>query len=164
MSLMRFTALVALALWIGGLAALGAVAAPTLFETLQAHDPATGRELSGLAFGAVFTRFQFAAWGLGAAVVASLGIRAALGPRPRRLAIRLWVAALMISASVAVVIVIAPRIDRIRTSVTGPVANLPDTDARRVEFGRLHGLSNALMVLTLAGGLGLLWAEMKDPH
>jgi hypothetical protein len=70
----------------------------------------------------------------------------------------------MLAASLTTVLVIAPRIEGIRTSVSGPVAALPVTDARRAEFGRLHGLSNALMILTIVAGLGLVWAEMKDPH
>ena len=61
-------------------------------------------------------------------------------------------------------LVIAPRIEAIRSAVNGPVAGLPDGDARKTEFGRLHGLSSALMLVTLLAGVGLMWTEMKDPH
>ena len=162
MSLLRFVAVVALALWVGGLVALG-VAAPTLFQVLEQHAP-NGRELAGAAFGDVFARFQHVAWGLGTALLASIGARAALGPRPRRTGIRIWIAATMLALSLASALYIAPRIERIRASVPGPVASLPATDARRVEFGRLHGASNALMVATIVFGLGLLWFETRDTH
>ena len=33
---------------------------------------------------------------------------------------------------------------------------------RRIEFGRLHGASTALMVITLVAGAGLIWVEMRD--
>ena len=76
MSLLRFVAVVALALWVGGLVALG-VAAPTLFQVLEQHAP-NGRELAGAAFGDVFARFQHVAWGLGTTLLASIGARAAV--------------------------------------------------------------------------------------
>ena len=39
---------------------------------------------------------------------------------------------------------------------------LPDGDASKTEFGRLHGASTTLMMLTLVAGAGLVWMEMKD--
>jgi hypothetical protein len=59
-------------------------------------------------------------------------------------------------------LIIAPRIDAIRRSTDGPVAGLADGDARRAEFGRLHGISNGLMLISLLAGAGLIWTEMKD--
>jgi hypothetical protein len=42
------------------------------------------------------------------------------------------------------------------------MAALPTSDARKVEFGRLHGLSNGLMALTLMAGLCVFWIESRD--
>jgi hypothetical protein len=162
MSLLRFLAIVGLALWIGGLVALGAVTAPTLFSVLEAAQGPAGRELAGAAFGAVFERFQYVALILGLLVGGSLGVRAAIGPRPRHFKVRLWAVIGLLLIAGATTFVIAPRIDRIRGSVSSPIAALPETDARRVAFGRLHGLSNALMVVTVLVGLGLFWAEATD--
>jgi hypothetical protein len=64
---------------VGGLAVLGFVAAPMIFSALEAHDPATGRALAGLVFGAVFERFQYWAWLLGGLSMLLLG-----GPRLAR--------------------------------------------------------------------------------
>jgi hypothetical protein len=164
MLLLRYAALVALGLWTGGLVALGAVGAPLIFRTLEAHDPAAGREIAGMLFGAVFARAQEASWALALVLLLSLGLRAALGPRPRRMALRIWTTVAMLAASMGTVFWIAPRIDAIRVSANGPVSSLDQADPRRVEFGRLHGLTNGLMTLTVLAGLGLIWTEMRDPQ
>ena len=162
MSSLRLASVLILAVWIGGLAVLGGVAAPTIFSALEAHDPVGGRTLAALVFGAVFERFQHLSWGLGAVLLLLLGARAALGPRPRRLAIRLWTVTAMLAMSLGTGLVIAPRIDAIRERTSGTVASLPDASPDKIEFGRLHGLSSGLMLVTLFAGLGLFWVEMKD--
>lgn len=162
MTFLRYVALAALALWIGGLAALGGVAAPAIFDVLEARHALEGRELAGQVFGEIFRRFQHASWVLGGLMLASLGARAALGPRPRQWGLRMWTVTAMVAASLGTAFFIAPRIDAIRTSVSGPVAALAESDPRRTEFGRLHGISTGLMFATLIAGAWLLRAEMKD--
>jgi len=164
MLLLRVASFVVLSIWVGGLAVLGFVAAPMIFSALEAHDPATGRALAGLVFGVVFERFQYWAWLLGGLSMALLLARALLGPRPRRLAWRLWLVAGMLALSVVTSRYISPKIDRIRQDTAGNVSSLPDTDPRRVEFGRLHGLSNIFMLVTLIGGVGLIWMEADEKH
>lgn len=161
---LRFAGTLALSFWIGGLAALGGVAASTTFDVLQAHDPATGRQLAGVLFGAMSQRFSHAAIAAGAVVLLSLGLRAALGPRPRRFGVRMWVAAAMVAGVIAGAFFISPRIETIRGSVSGPIASLPDSDPRKVAFGRWHVASTALMALTILAGIGLLWIELDDAH
>lgn len=164
MSVLRLLSLVVLAVWIGGLAALGGVAAPTLFSTLEGLDPAAGRETAGLVFGAVFVRFQQLAWILGLLLMALLGLRAAIGPRPRRLGWRLWITAAMLAISLVAGLYIAPRIDAIRDSAGGPIEALADDDARRGELSRLHGTSTGLMIVTMLAGVWLMWIELRDKH
>jgi uncharacterized membrane protein len=158
---LRYLGLIALVVWIGGLIGLG-IAAPQLFQMLEAHDPVAGRELAGAAFGAIFRHFQPIAWTCGAIIVGVLATRAALGPRPRHLGPRLWTTMGMLLFSIGTTVAIVPRIDRLRESTSGSIANLPADDPRRVEFGRLHGLSNGLMLLTVSAGLALLWFETTD--
>ena len=158
----RVASLVVLAIWVGGLAALGFVAAPAIFHSLEAADPAGGRTLAGIVFGSVFSRFQYVSLGLAAILVILFVLRALLGPRPVRMAWRVWTVAAMIAFSATTLFYVSPRIDRLRTEVTGTIAALPDTDSRKTEFGRLHGLSNVLMLATLAGGLVLIWMEARD--
>jgi hypothetical protein len=164
MTLLRLASMIVLALWVGGLATLGFLAAPTIFSVLELHDAEAGRAMAGEVFGAVFQRFQHAAWAMGGLLLALYGLRAALGPRPRRLALRMWTAMAMLGLSLGTGLVIAPRIEAIRQSTTGPVAGLPDGDPKKSEFGRLHGLSNGLMLVTLLGGVGLIFFELKETH
>lgn len=164
MSVLRLLSLLVLAIWIGGLAVLGGVAAPALFSTLEGLDATTGRETAALVFGAVFVRFQQLAWILGLLLMALLGLRAAIGPRPRRLGWRLWITAAMLAISLVAGLYIAPRIDAIRDSARGPIEALADDDSRKAEFGRLHGTSNGLMVLTVLAGVWLMWIELRDKH
>lgn len=164
MAFLRFLTFLALAAWTGGLVALGAIAAPTLFEVLQAQDAAAGRETAGLLFGAMLGRFQYIAWAAALVLVVAYGLRAALGPRPRRTALRIWTVVAMLAMSLALVFGITPAIEEIRAGVDGAIALLPTDDPRRAAFGRWHGLSNGLMLLTILCGLGLAWAEMRDQH
>jgi len=159
---LRVASLVVLALWVGGLAILGFVAAPAIFASLEGADPAAGRALAGLVFGSVFNRFQYLSLAIAAIFVSLLILRALLGPRPLRLAWRVWTVAAMVVMSAVTVFLISPRIDRLRAGVSGTIAALPDGDARKTEFGRLHALSNVLMLVTLAGGVGLIAMEAKD--
>jgi uncharacterized membrane protein len=138
MTLLRFVAVLALAVWVGGLVTLGALTAPVLFTVLESQDALGGREMAGLLFGSVFREFQFLGWAMGGVLLTSLGLRAALGPRPQRM--------------------------DIRTGTLGPIAALAAADPVRVEFGRLHGISNVLALITVVGGIGLIWVELRDQH
>ena len=57
---------------------------------------------------------------------------------------------------------LAPRIEALRADTPATLTSLPDTDPRKVEFGRLHGLSNGLMGLTLLAGLAVFWIEARE--
>ena len=164
MRLLRFLTLLVLTVWVGGLAVLGAVAAPAIFDVLGGLDPAGGRDTAGLVFGTVFAHFQWLAWALAVLLIGLMGTRAALGPRPRRFAWRMWAIVAMLAMSLTTGLYIAPRIDAIRADVDGPVAALPDADARKAAFGQLHGASNGLMVVTLLAGVWLIWVETRDDH
>lgn len=164
MGFLRFVSLLGLSIWVGGAAVLGGVGAPMIFSSLEAHDPQAGRHLAGVVFGAVFARFQHLAWIMGGLLIVVMIARAVLGPRPRRFGLRVWAIAAMLAASLATGLVISPRIEAIRDTTPGAVAGLPDADPRKGEFGRLHGLSNGLMLFTILAGIGLMWAEMKDGH
>jgi len=159
---LRFGSLLILALWIGGLAVLGAVGAPVIFATLEHLNPVDGREMAGRVFGALLGRFLLISWALGGLLLLLLGARAALGPRPRRWGLRMWAIAFMLTLSAATDLVVVPRIEAIRDSVSGPIAALPVDDPRSVAFGRLHGLSNGLLLGALAIGLGLFWVEIRE--
>jgi hypothetical protein len=161
MFLYRFMAVAVLVFWVGGLVVLGGVAAPQVFATLGAQDPVAGRTIAGAVFGAILE--QFLKWTsiLGAGVWLILAVRALVGPRPRWLAGRLGLLTLMLAASVFTGRILAPRIDAIRLATPAGVTTLAEADPVRIEFGRLHGLSNGLMLGTVVLGSVLLWMEIR---
>jgi hypothetical protein len=161
-SVLRLAYLLALSIWLGGLFALGAVAAPTVFAVLQARVPETGRILAGSVFGAMLGRFHLVAGLCGALMLTSLVVMALVGPRPRPYAGRLAIIALMLAVTLALALPIGGGVARLqREAGERPIAALPDDDGRRVTFNRLHGISNVLLLANLAGGLLLLFWEAR---
>ncbi|HSL22836.1 MAG TPA: DUF4149 domain-containing protein [Vicinamibacterales bacterium] len=158
---LRYAYLLALVFWLGGLLTLGGLGAPAMFTALTGAHGTAGREMAGLAFGAVLRRFQLASYACSAVMVVSLVSMAALGPRPVRLAIRVGIIAAMTLLTLYSGLVVGRRVEALRAQIGGAVAALPESDARRVEFGRLHGLSTMLLGLTAAGGLALLYWEAR---
>lgn len=161
MSPVRFVSLLLSAIWIGGLTAL-AVTAAAVFAVLEAHDPVAGRAMAGEVFGAMLLRYQHVLWIVGVLQVVLLGTRAALGPVPRRYKWQIIIMAAMLGATSYSALVIAPRIDAIRSSTATTVAALPDDSAVKQEFGRLHGMSTGLLVLALSGAIAMLWFDARE--
>ena len=158
---LRYAAVLALALWTGGLVVVGVVAAPSVFDILGARS-AEGRVLAGAVVGALLERFTMIAYGCAAVVLVSLVTRGVLGPRPRRFAYRVGGLLLMIAATVYAGSVVAPRIAAMQRSIGTAPSALAESDPRRIEFGRLHGTSVSLQLVPLLGGLALLFWELKD--
>jgi hypothetical protein len=158
---LRYAAVLALALWTGGLVVVGAVAAPSVFDILGAHG-AEGRVLAGAVVAALLERFTMIAYGCAAVMLLSLVTRGVLGPRPRRFAYRIAGLLLMIAATVYAGAVVAPRIAAMQRSIATAPSALAENDPRRIEFGRLHGTSVSLQLVPLLGGLALLFWELKD--
>ena len=162
--MLRFATVLAIAVWIGGLLALGAVAAPAIFDVVALRQVPDGRMLSGAIFGDVLRRFHLVSYGCGALILVSLVTRAVLGPRPRRFSLRFTVATLMLAASLYSGIVLSSRIHRVQHEIgvsTSP-SSLPANDPRRLEFGRLHGQSTLIQLVPLIGGVVLMLFELKD--
>ena len=157
----RFVALLALVIWVGGLLALGGIAAPAIFEIL-ATQPDGGRMLSGAVFGEILRRFHLVSYGAGAVLLATLLLRRVLGPAPRRFAWRAGLATVMLVATAYGGIVVAGEIAALQRQIGAAPSSLPEGDARRVRFGRLHGLSTALQLVPLLGGLMLIYWEIKE--
>lgn len=159
---LRYAYLLALLVWLGGLLVLGGLAAPALFASLEAAHGAAGREMAGLAFGAILRRFHLAAYACGALMLVTLAGMAALGPRPVRFAVRVGIIGLMLGLTAYSGLGVSRRVERLRDAIGGPVASLPASDPRRAAFGRLHALSTALLGASALGGLALLFFEARS--
>jgi Domain of unknown function (DUF4149) len=161
---LRFAAVVAIALWIGGLLALGAIAAPAIFDVVAARGIPDARIVSGAIFGETLRRFHLVAYGCGGGILLTLIARALLGPRPRRFALRCAIAAVMSAAALYAGLVIQARVTALQREigVNVAVSSLPADDPRRIEFGRLHGRSALVQFVPIVGGLLLLLWELGD--
>jgi hypothetical protein len=159
---LRLVYVLALAVWLGGMTMLGGVVAPTIFQTLQAADPGSGRALAGLAFAAILTRFHFVAYGCGILLLVTLIAMALLGPRPKHVAIRFAIVAGMLLVSAYSGVVVLGEIDAIQREVGTLPSRLPEGDPRRVRFDALHQLSTRLMMVDLIGALALLYWEARE--
>ena len=159
---LRLVYVLALAVWLGGMAILGAVVAPTIFQTLQTADPEGGRALAGLAFGAMLARFHYVAYGCGALLLVMLIIMALLGPRPKAFAVRCGLVAAMLAVSAYTGVVVLGEIDAIQREVGALPSRLPAGDLRRIRFDELHQLSTRLMMVNLLGALALVYWEAAE--
>ncbi|MDF1502975.1 DUF4149 domain-containing protein [Roseisolibacter sp. H3M3-2] len=130
-----------LAAWIGAAALVAAVVAPSAFAVLPTR--ALADALLGRVLPVVFVAGLLV--GLGAA---ALGWYAAPAFARTRLVLPIVAAALCAGAQFGV----GPRIQRVRAQIGPSVEALAPTDPLRREFGRLHGVSVALM------GAGMLAA------
>jgi len=161
---LRFATVLAIAAWIGGLVALGAVAAPAIFEVVSLRQIPDARMVSGAIFGEILRRFHLVSYACGGLILLSLAARAVLGPRPRRFAARFGLAALMLAATLYSGLIISESIERVQHAIGVGVApsSLPVGDPRRTEFGRLHAQSSMIQLVPLIGGVILMLFELGD--
>ncbi len=162
MLVLRYAGLVALTLWVGGLVALGGLAAPAIFEVLAASHVAGDRQLAGAIFGETLRRFHLLGYICAGVLFATLLARGILGPRPSRFAVRLGMAFAMGLAMLASGRMVSPRIAQLQSAIGAAPSTLPEGDGRRVRFGRLHAASSGLLLVPVLGGLFLLYRETRD--
>lgn len=159
---LRYVYVLALVLWLGGLATAGLVVAPAIFSVLEHWDPPAGRRLAGDVFGAVLARLHLIALAAGSAMLVVLTILRVLGPRPHAYGIRMAIIATMLALTVYSAFVASPRIEQLQDQVDGSMVEVPENDPRRAEFDRLHRLSTTLATATIVGGLVLLGWETRE--
>ena len=162
MRALRYLALVALVVWIGGLVTLGALVAPTAFDVVEARHIESGRMLVGYLFAAIFERFHYVAYGAAAVLLLSLVARRLLGPKPVHFGIRVGVLGVMLALTLYSGLVLTGQVERTQAELGVPSSTLTAGDPGRARFERLHGLSVALAILTAAGGLLLLGYEAAE--
>lgn len=159
---LRYAALLALTLWVGGLIVLGGIAAPSVFDVLAGQPVADPRGIAGAVFGETLRRFHLLSYGCGAVLLGAYLARAVLGPRPRWFGVRAGLAIAMLAASVYSGTIVSGRIERARADIGAPPSSLAESDPRRAAFGRLHATSSGLQLIPVLGGLILLFLEIKE--
>ena len=132
--------IVLLALWLGAALIVAAVVAPAAFDVLPT------RTLAGALVGRVLPVLFWSGAAVGVLAL-WLGWRLP-SPAPRAVA-----ALVLIASSLVAQLVIAPRIERVRAEIGGPLEALDPSNPLRQAFGRLHGMSVACLGV---GGLAAL--------
>lgn len=136
-----------LAFWLGAAAFFSVAVAPALFSVLPTRTLAgdvVGRLLPGVYYSGIVVGLLI--------VVIELASRGAWSWRGREV-----FGALIAVACAVAQLIVAPRIAQLRDEIPGPIESLPLDDARRMMFGRLHGVSVAwLGVAMLAAAIALV--------
>ena len=161
MVLLRYLYVVALVLWVGGLVSAGALVAPSVFGVLQTWNASEGRMLAGQVFGEVLMRLTWLSYAMSAIMFVTLTLHRLLGARPLKYGLRVGIMTTILLLMMAIGFHVLPRVNAIQAQVTGPVSQLAAADPLRIEFERLHGLSNILFSIAALGGLALCWWEAR---
>jgi len=163
MIFVRYLALTALVVWLGGMVVVGLILAPATFRVLQAADPAMGRVVAGVLFGEFLKQFHLLAYACGGLVALCLLVLKFVGPPPRAFLPRIALVAAMLAAELYAGVPVMREIESLQAQVKGPMNALAPTDVRRVRFDRLHQTSTVLMTVNMALGLVLLSWYVREP-
>ena len=154
---LRFLMLFALVTWLGGLIFFAFVVAPTVFAPgiLPSRDLAgnvVNRSLGilntmGLVCGVVF-------------IAASLAYCKIVEHSVRPFSLLHILVYLMIILTIAAQFGVAPKMAALRADM-GVIDNIPQTDARRIQFNALHHWSTRLGGSVLILGLGVLFLTAR---
>jgi uncharacterized membrane protein len=158
----RYVALMALVVWLGGMVILGLLVAPSTFGVLQMSDPANGRMLAGAVFGTILRRFHYVAYACGAILYLSLFVMKFVGPPPQAFVVRAAIVFVMLLVALYSGVPVTRELEGIQKQAGGQVSRLPETDERRVRFDQLHRRSTMLMTLNMGLGLVLLYWYARE--
>ena len=148
--LFNFLHLFGLVIWMGGIAALGAIAAPVLFRRLP-------RVEAGALFGPMLRIFEKVSLGAAIATVIGAAGKGWIGGQNANAWILMRDAALllMVGLLLAANVAIHPAIRRLQSDNPG-IGARPEEDPARRKFQKLHRLSERVMSAQLLLGLVVL--------
>jgi hypothetical protein len=143
-----------LALWLGAAGFFAAAVAPALFDSLPS------RALAGVVVGRLLPVIFYAGMLIGVLVVCLewAGAGAAIS-RGATIA-----GGAMAAACAVAQFVVAPRIERVRGEIAGPIDALPMDDLRRIAFGRLHAVSVAWLGVAIVAAVVALVLDARKIH
>jgi len=147
---LRFVSALALIVWLGGAIVVAGVVAPAAFGVLPSHEAAN-------LVGETLRRFHVLGYVAGTTLLAALVGAALLGPRPVAFWARLWIATFMLAATLVSGLWVNRRVAALRQEA-GAAAQTPGW---RASFARWHRASGLLLMLTIGGGLVLVYWEAR---
>lgn len=153
-NLLTFSAIleiIAITTWVGGMAALGFIAAPAIFQA------APSRENAGRIVGLILKRFQWVAYGCGVAILLAGAMRWAGSWRGLTAPelVRYIIALIMLGLTLYSGLVVSRKLERLRDAMSGGIDRIAKDDPRRVEFNKLHGVSMTLMAFNVLLGFAM---------
>ncbi len=155
--LMRLLQLVAMAIWVGGLAFFAFVLAPTAFHLLPVHD-------AGMIVGASLRVFDRIELGCGAIFLAATAVlfRAAVHRIKGRYEIEFLLALVMILATAYLEWNIIPAMDQDQRQAGGDINTVEPTNPARLHFNKLHARSEKVAGTTLLLGFSVLFLMSRE--
>ena len=160
-TLLRVLRLLSIVVWVGGLIFFAFVEAPTAFNVMG-----TNSQFALLIDGSItsLNRLGHAAGLLFILTTLLLWLRSAARAR-RILLTQIVLVLLMIGATLCVQAGIIPAMQRDRAAAGGDIATIPASNPARIDFDRLHALSEKFEGSALFLGIGvvlLMAAETTD--
>jgi uncharacterized membrane protein len=149
--LLRVLRLLSMVVWVGGLIFFAFVLAPVAFSVLPStHDAGTvvGATLRVLNMMAPYCGFVF--------ILATLAEQYRQAPRRRLLTTQMLLVWLMLGATQYVRTSIVPAMERDRIAAGGDVDAAPPNNPARLDFERLHPISEKIEGAALLFGLGVV--------
>lgn len=140
-----------LTLWVGGLWTAGYVVAPSLFMGLD------DRQLAGQLAGQVFRLISYIGLVAGSLLLVSTLVRAGSAWAREW---RSWVVASMLALVVVGAFVVQPMMVELKQEFAAQ--GMVPGSAQAASFGRLHGLSSILYMLTSLLGLSLVAVGLRS--
>jgi len=158
-TLLRALRLFSMVVWVGGLIFFAFVEAPTAFKVLG-----TNRQFALLIDGSItsLNRLGHAAGLLFLIATFLLWLRSSACAR-RILLAQIVLVVLMIAATLYVQAGIIPAMERDRAAAGGDIASVPASSPARIDFDRLHALSEKVEGSALFLGLGVILLMAAEP-
>jgi uncharacterized membrane protein len=158
----RYLALAALVVWLGGMVVLSVIVAPATLRVLQEAESGGGRVIAGALFGEVLAKFDLLAYACGGVVLVGLFVMKFLGPPPAAFAARAAIVAAMLVLAIYSGVPVSRELAQIQAGVAAPVDELPAADPRRQRFDALRKTSTTLMTVNMALGFVLLFWYARE--
>ena len=158
---LRCLYLIALVFWVGGMVALGSLAAPATFDVLEAHHGVAGRLEAGDVFGEMLRRFRFFECGSATILLGCLGVLYSRTPRPTAIGIRAITVVAMLAVSLYSGLGVTGQLAAVQLDIESNIATLTDGSEYAARFDYLYTLTTSLLLLNLAGGLSLVYWEAR---